>query len=375
MSIRVVIVDDDSFYAEILEDLLSMQGYASRHFLSGAECLAALAHDAGAEAISAFILDVVMPDMDGYALCERLRADPRFRHTPILFVSSKSSLEDRMRGYEAGGTDYLSKPAQPEELKAKLRLAIDNSRGQAAERSAAPAVSSPGGIAGADTVLAFVQESLDAATVEVVADAVLRAVDQLGLAGSVMVRSDTRSLFQTSDGSPSPIERELLELTPPNQNLIEFNKRLIVNLPVVALLVRRLPELSPAEATTLKQRLLMLGRVADQKAGILRKEEMLAQQKRYWIELLIAAEQGINAVKGNNAYAGSTVQEVMEEFLITLNEGILDLALDTDQEVQLKAMLRHNAERVIQSLNPVGLSAAEAQKPFQALIEKLNQAL
>jgi DNA-binding response OmpR family regulator len=375
MTTTVIIVDDDSFYAEILGDLLQMQGYESRHFLSGETCLQVLDSHAADSRIDAFILDVVMPDMDGYALCEKLRAHPRFERTPILFVSSKSSLEDRMRGYEAGGNDYLGKPAQPEELKAKLKLAIDGAGGKppsAASPTVAAAVSERVDAAGLQEFLGVM---LTAQTIDAIATFMLETMSSMGINVSLLIRGDNGSLFQSNDGSRSPIEKELLELASQNQLMIEFNKRLIINLPVVAMLVRRLPEVTPSGIAALKDLLLLMLRVAEQKAAVVRQDEAMAQQKAYWVELLVAAEQGIQQVKNQSSTSAARPAEVLDDFLLTVNEAILDLALDQDQEQQLKALLKHNIDKAVELLSGQTGSADDVQKPLRALINQLSLTL
>lgn len=68
------------------------------------------------------LLDIMMPGMDGYEVCRRLKADPILQHTPVIMVSAKAMLEERLQGYEAGAADYLTKPFEEDELLAKVRV-------------------------------------------------------------------------------------------------------------------------------------------------------------------------------------------------------------------------------------------------------------
>ncbi|MFB9240646.1 two-component system response regulator [Massilia antarctica] len=67
------------------------------------------------------LLDILMPGMDGYEVCRRLKADPVSRHIPVLFLTSQGELEDERRGFEAGAVDYIAKPARPLILAARVR--------------------------------------------------------------------------------------------------------------------------------------------------------------------------------------------------------------------------------------------------------------
>jgi diguanylate cyclase (GGDEF)-like protein len=78
-------------------------------------------HAINAELPDLIILDVVMPGLDGFELCRRVRTHPALQFTPIIFVTRKGDLEQRVRGLEVGGNDYIAKPFEPQELVARVR--------------------------------------------------------------------------------------------------------------------------------------------------------------------------------------------------------------------------------------------------------------
>lgn len=73
------------------------------------------------ERIDLVLLDVMMPEMDGFEVCQRLRANPATRDIPILFLTARTAVEDAVRGFEMGGNDYLAKPFRPAELRARVK--------------------------------------------------------------------------------------------------------------------------------------------------------------------------------------------------------------------------------------------------------------
>ena len=76
------------------------------------------------------ILDVMLPGMDGYTLCRRIKDTPALRNIPVTFVSSNDTIEERVTGYDAGGEDFIVKPFEPEELLRKLLVAQNMIAGQ-----------------------------------------------------------------------------------------------------------------------------------------------------------------------------------------------------------------------------------------------------
>jgi class 3 adenylate cyclase len=114
---RVLVVDDTPHNVKLLADLLAVKGYAVTTAVNGEEALAKVA----AEPPDIVLLDVMMPGLSGYAVCERLRANPDTALLPIVLVTSLDPLQERVKGIEAGADDFLSKPINQPELFARVR--------------------------------------------------------------------------------------------------------------------------------------------------------------------------------------------------------------------------------------------------------------
>ncbi len=115
---RILVVEDDKKIASFILNGLRQSGYAVDHASDGEEGVIhaqALAYDAA-------VVDIMLPKLDGLSLIQQLRA--RGVHTPILILSAKASVDDRVRGLQAGGDDYLTKPFAFSELLARLQALI-----------------------------------------------------------------------------------------------------------------------------------------------------------------------------------------------------------------------------------------------------------
>ncbi len=113
---RILIVDDNPTNLVILEELLDeFEIETAGDGLEALEKLEAFRPDI-------VVLDIMMPGMDGYDVCRRIRANDTLRLTKIIFVSAKAMLQERLLGYDAGGDDYVSKPFDHSELLAKVRV-------------------------------------------------------------------------------------------------------------------------------------------------------------------------------------------------------------------------------------------------------------
>ncbi len=77
------------------------------------------------DAIDLVLLDIMMPEMDGYEVCERLKRDMATKHIPVIFITAKTATEDIVKGFDVGGVDYLTKPFKKAELMARVRTHIE----------------------------------------------------------------------------------------------------------------------------------------------------------------------------------------------------------------------------------------------------------
>ncbi|KOR34096.1 MULTISPECIES: response regulator transcription factor [Planktothricoides] len=121
---KILIVDDDRTMRITLRRHLENQGYIVADAKSGVEALKSLE----AEMPDLIVSDVMMPDMDGFEFCRRLRTTPSGQLIPFIFLSSLGELDDRIEGHEIGGDDYLIKPFEPRELVAKIEAQLERSR-------------------------------------------------------------------------------------------------------------------------------------------------------------------------------------------------------------------------------------------------------
>ena len=124
---RVLVVEDDGAVRRAVERALTFEGYDVVTARDGAEALAIVLNDS----IEAIVLDVMMPIVDGLEACRRIRA--RGDTTPILILTARTEISDRVAGLDAGADDYLVKPFALEELLARLRALLRRSSGAVAE--------------------------------------------------------------------------------------------------------------------------------------------------------------------------------------------------------------------------------------------------
>lgn len=135
---KILVVDDDVDTLRLVGLMLQRQGYQIVAANNGHQALSM----AQAENPDLILLDVMMPDMDGYEVTRRLRASPVTANTPIIMFTAKSQVDDKVAGFEVGVDDYLTKPTQPRELFAHVRAVLARGR-KGAPAAPAPAPATP----------------------------------------------------------------------------------------------------------------------------------------------------------------------------------------------------------------------------------------
>jgi diguanylate cyclase (GGDEF)-like protein len=120
---RVLIVDDQPANVRVLGEALKDR-YELCFATSGERALGVL----DSQAIDLVLLDVTMPELDGFEVCRRLKADARTQAIPVIFVTARDETDDEARGFEVGGVDYITKPISPPIVRARVRTHLELKR-------------------------------------------------------------------------------------------------------------------------------------------------------------------------------------------------------------------------------------------------------
>ena len=210
MTEKILIVDDDVDTLRLVGLMLQRQGYQISAATNGQQGLS----KAVEEQPDLILLDVMMPDMDGYEVTRQLRQNPITADTPILMFTAKTQLDDKVAGFEVGADDYLTKPTHPSELQAHVKALLSRSGQREKKEKADPqaqhahvigvlAVRGGLGVSTISMNLAaglFIRAQSDVALAEMVPGKGTLGLD-LGLAGQ-------KSLIKFLSGAPSEVTRE-----------------------------------------------------------------------------------------------------------------------------------------------------------------------
>ena len=120
MSIKILIVDDEEHIRTLLAYNLTSHGYDCIFAETGLEAI----HMAELEMPDLILLDWMMPEMNGTAVCKRLRKNPQTACTPVIMITARSEENDKIKGLDSGADDYITKPFSPNEMLARVRAVL-----------------------------------------------------------------------------------------------------------------------------------------------------------------------------------------------------------------------------------------------------------
>lgn len=123
---RILVVDDEIYIVHILDFSLGMEGYEVITALDGEQAL----EKARTEKPDLIVLDIMMPKLDGYETCKRLKADAITKDMPVILLSAKGRNVDQKVGFEVGADDYITKPFSPRKLVERINAILGHGTSQ-----------------------------------------------------------------------------------------------------------------------------------------------------------------------------------------------------------------------------------------------------
>lgn len=339
MDIKQILIVDDSVddIHFVMENM--KQEYAVLAATSGEKALEIAARDPRPDVI---LLDVMMPGVDGYETCRRLKDKPETQDIDVIFVSAHDTTDEKLAGYDAGGSDYLIKPVQPEELLQKVKLAIKNKEARAtaseeksmAMETAMTAISSAGE---QGVVLDFMRQSYTTNDFNKLAKLIVDSTGNYGLKNSVQIRTNGHTFNASTTESIPPLEKEILTRLKDAGRLQESGTRLMANYGNISLLVKNMPD-DPDMRGRLRDHLAILLESAEARLDALEISNGLGQ-------LISDSNETLQQIEVMQKDQKSTAMEIMDHVMEDLEEAFMSYGLTEDQESLLLGVVQAGVDK------------------------------
>ena len=317
------------------------------------------------------ILDLMMPEINGFEVCKRLRELFSDTETEIIFYSSNNNLDDRIKGFEVGASDFLVKPVAIQELQVKALKAIYRVREERKQKHASSKQDEA--IKGIITELSeqsilvnFLRATNAASSVEKLCKLIVRAASDFGLSASVRssftIDDQEFSTVESTGGTLPPLELELLRRLSSSERIFTQNNRLFLNFPHFTLIVKNMPD-DKAFAGRLRDHLAIMLEAVGSRIKLFSQEQE--------VKLLISSLQvSQENAKLRNKITMKAIVDTMTGVINAVENKIFEYDLTETQEAELLAIFKESTDFTYEVIEENSNS-----QELEKVIAKLQQLL
>ena len=360
---RVLIVDDSTDDIQFVMENLKEE-FAVLVATSGQKGLEIAEKEPQPDVI---LMDVMMPEMDGYEACRKLKENDKTKNIDVIFVSAHDTTEEKLAGYDAGGSDYLIKPVQHEELLQKVRLAIDlkeareekSNEKDMAFQTAMTAMTSAGE---QGVVLEFLRNSYSLNDIAELAYLIVDSLSKYDLKSSVQLRIYNNTIHYGTRAPLPPLEEDLLNRLKDDGRIIEKGRRAIFNFGGVSILIKNMPE-DEDKRGRFRDHLAILFEGADSKLKALELQQHLK-------ELVSKSKDTLKIIEVEQKGHKTRSQAIMDGMLQNLESSFLNWGLNEDQEQVLITVVQEGVEQSLNNFEE-GLSIDEKMNEILSQLEHI----
>ena len=338
----ILVVDDEAPNRLLMETALRKE-YTVVTAESGAECIDYLAN----QLVDLIVMDVRMPNMTGYEACSAIKGQFRTKDIPVIFLSAHIDLEDKLKGYEVGGDDYLTKPCELKEVFAKVKYQIALKESLSTTKNMAMMAITNSSELG--MVNDFYESSFSCETVEKLANQIIDTCHAFDLECSLQIRNSSEVFNASSTRDQCTVlEIDLIEQIRDADRIIHFGKRTAFNFDNVSLIIKNMPREDEDKCGRLNDHLASLLNGAEARIESMNLE--IAQRKVVLDELQVALGNVNGAVK--DVEDGITVRQKKTSGIIAslfdeMHVGFSSLGLSEEQEDFFVGLVNNHMEKVI----------------------------
>lgn len=349
--ISVLIADDEPINLELMEEILE-DDFDVTTVSSGPDCLNYLQH----RQPDILLLDVAMPNMTGYEVCQQIKQHTHWSF-PILFVSARGTLEERLAGYQAGGDDYLVKPFDNQELIVKINNLVElklqqqqlNQELEQANDVAMMALNNSGEFG---TVVNALKQTYESNDYNQLAKIALDTLAQFSLKGTVQF-NDNNKVIATFDSSGvfKPVESELLQLAKQKGRIFNHQQRCIFSFSHASILIKNMPSTEGDKYGRLLDHLCILMEGVNARFIAIMQHQELRDLLSCNSDLLHSTKQGLLEVDTLFQSQKTAAIEIGHKLMSQLEADFLGLGLDEDQERYLVSLVDSNIRELTELLD------------------------
>jgi len=358
---KILVVDDNVTNVTLLERALE-HDYIIEKAYGGKDALDILRE----KIFDIVLLDVNMPDYDGYKVCKLVRQSSANKNIPIIFISALTELGDKLKGYEAGGQDYIEKPVKIPELIQKVELAISNSKeieklNEQVSYATQTAMTALTNNSEQGIIISFMELTFQADHIHELIKALTDSISQYSIDCCVQVRTQGQNVnASTSKIDISRLENDLLEKTVNAERIVTLGKRGLFNSPRVSILVRNMPTEDQALYGRLVDHLAVIVVAADARCKhIEMQENKIGSRNKALDQVVEIADEEIEKLQGQFNSFREEARRIMSELHADIEDSLVEFKLTEKQEDHFYRILGQG-ENEVNELLELGVVVEES---------------
>jgi CheY-like chemotaxis protein len=331
----ILIVDDEPFNFDLIKPVLESD-YDLDYVEAGEGCLERVSE----QPPDIILMDIDMPGMDGYETCKQLKSNTVTKDIPVTFVSGLDSVDERLRGYEVGGEDYVIKPFSAKELRRKIEVALKNKSEkeqlqQSATEAMGTAMTAMTSAGELGVVLHFFEASFHCKTNRELAQLILDSMQNYGLNCTVHIDTPEQDVLLSGTGHCNPLEKELLSRLKTKGRIFDFSSRTVINFNHISLLIKNMPTADQEKYGRIKDNVAILIEGAAARINAILTEQQLLKQRETLEQIMVRAKSSLNTIsERQRSYKNASVK-IMDELMHQIETSFMYLGLSEEQENNL----------------------------------------
>jgi len=366
----VLIVDDDEHLLEMLSIHIESAGYTVLKAENGESALQVIEQQG--DELDAIVSDVEMPKLDGYGLCSAVRGMEHFKEIPFVFVSAKTSLEEKLKGYDVGGDEYITKPLQGEEVVLKVQHIIENrishqNLTQQVKDSYNAAMQAMTYTSNLGQVLQFMQITADVTEYDVLADKLFDVTTALGLLVAIQFHTPNGIINYKKDGEVTPLEANVIELARSKSRIFDFESRTIFNYKDFSLLILNMPLADAEKYGMMKDVLSNLCDTVESKTRLLSTSAVVKQKD----DVLSTVTRALETIDQSYRDIQQANMTAIDEMIQRMEDAMFGFGLSESQEDTVRGIILYGKNK----MSEIYEDGAELYDEFEKIHDTLVKGL
>ncbi len=331
---KILLVDDEPFFHSLISELL--EGYEFHFAISAAECMTKLMEVTP----DLILMDVELTDSNGYEVCRGLKENPETAQIPVFFISGKDDIDEKIKGYDAGGEDYIVKPLDGPEIDRKIRNFLKKQqekaeREQALEQATKTAMTALHTQGEQGVVIEFLTKSFLCRDLEELAAELVAALKAFGYFSVVQLHSHLAVVTRNSAGAWNALEESILEESSSGRRITEKNDWVIFTGKNCKIMLKKNADEDEEKLGRVRDHVTFVLQGAEARIDNLNLEFALDEQSSGLFNMIKSAHRRLSSFNAQKISARRTVADSIDRFYVEFENNLANIDLTENQEKQV----------------------------------------